>query len=193
MRLLKYVLLLFLLGLSSCASRQPASDPSTYLPNYKAVPEDVIAKLPRKIARLPVTKGMRGGDFLGALDLEEYSGNISGSVRFNSHFMQLDRDHILQIRCDPDSLIITRADIDRILNSSPANPTNSDFINLAKTDYPGIRFTVIGCTLRKNWNEVIAHRWLEEKNIQNKTVVATAGNVPRSLRSVSPLSAVPHL
>jgi hypothetical protein len=27
----------------------------------------------------------------------------------------------------------------------------------------------------------------------NKTVVATAGNVPRSLRSASPLSAVPHL
>ncbi len=28
---------------------------------------------------------------------------------------------------------------------------------------------------------------------QNKTVVATAGNVPLSLRSASPLSAVPHL
>jgi hypothetical protein len=184
MRLLKYSLLLFSLGLSSCASRQPAPDPSAYLSNYKAVPEDVIAKLPRKIARLPVTKSMRGGDFLGALDLEDYSGNISGSVRFNSHFMQLDRDHILQIRCDPESLTITRANIDHILNSLPANPT--------KTDFPAPRFTVIGCTLRKNWDEVIANRWLEEKKMQNKSVVATADNVSSSLRSGRSISAVPH-
>ena len=181
---MKYSFLLLMLGLSSCVNRQSSPNPSAYCPNYRVVPEDVIAKLPRKIARLPVTKSMSGVDFLGALDLEDYSGNISGSVRFCSHFMQLDRDHILQIRCDPDSLIITRANIDHILNSLPANPT--------KTDYPEPRFIVVGCTLRKNWDEVIVNRWLEEKKMQNKSVVATADNASSSLRSGRPNSAVPH-
>ncbi len=153
MRLLTYGLFLLMLGLSSCAHRQPASDPSAYLPKYRVVPEDVIAKLPRKIAHLPVTKSMRGVDFLGALDLEDYSGNISASVRFCSHFMQLDKDHILQIRCDPDSLIITKADIDHILNSLPTDS--------ASTDLTVRHFIVVGCTLRKNWDEVITSRWLE--------------------------------
>lgn len=161
MRFLKYALLLLLLGLNCCASRQLTSDPSTFLPNYKAVPEEVIAKLPRKIARLPMTKSMSGGDFLGALDLENYAGNISGSVRFNSHFMQLDRDHILQIRCDPESLIMTRANIDHILNSLPADPTT------ACLTLP--RFVAVGCTLRKNWDEVIANRWLEEPTAKKAT------------------------
>ena len=86
------------------------------------MPADVIAVLPRKIEQLRVTKSMSGDDFLGALDLEEFGGDISGGVRFNSHFMQFDADHILQIRCDPDSLVITKESIDRILNSAALKP-----------------------------------------------------------------------
>lgn len=149
MLFLRSLALLFAVGLSGCAIREPYSDLPVCLPNCRVVPENVIAKLPRKIARLPVTKNMRGGDFLGALDLEDYSGNIAGPVRFNSHFMQLDRDHILQIRCDPDSLKITKADIDHILNPNT-------------TGFPVANIVVVGCTLRKNGGEVISHRRLDE-------------------------------
>ncbi len=106
---------------------------------------------------------MSGSDFLGALELEDFEGNISGSVRFNSHFMQLDAEHVLQIRCDPDSLVITKESIDRILNSLPPNPATSFSIQ---------EVNVVGFTLSKNWDEVVVHRRLEE----SKTEQAGAQN-----------------
>lgn len=131
---------------------------TSYCPNYRPVSKDVIARLPSKIERLPVTQSMSGSDFLGALDLEDFSRNIKGSVRFNSHFMQLDADHVLQIRCNPDSLIITGGSIDHILNPTSQNPTKSHFA-LQKIE-------VVGCTLRKNWDEVISYRWLQESKAE---------------------------
>ena len=164
MRILIYSLPLCFAIIAGCLTHKGQPDVASAVPNYRLVPEDVIAALPWKIEQLPVTKSMNGDDFLEALDLEEFGGNISGGVRFNSYFMQLDADHILQIRCDPDSLVITKESIDQILNSAALNPVSKAF--------PMQEVVVIGCTLRKNWDEVIANRWLEE----SKTEQDAAGN-----------------
>jgi hypothetical protein len=46
------------------------------------VPQEVIADLPKRIERLPVTSSMSGPEFLEILGLSNFVGNVSGSVRF---------------------------------------------------------------------------------------------------------------
>ncbi len=106
--------------LVGCSTAKRDQNLSQLLPGYKPVPHEVIDDLPRRIERLPITQSMSGAQFLAALELKDYSSNISGSVRFNSHFLELDETHTLQIHCDPDSLIIRREDLDQVLNAGRA-------------------------------------------------------------------------
>jgi hypothetical protein len=159
MRSFKFIALLVAIGSSGCASSKPAVSSVVNDPSFRPVPPSVIAKLPQKIARLPVTKFMSMDDFLGALDLENYNSNTQGGgVRFCSYFMKLDQDQLLQIRCLPESLIISSEDIDRLLASTLAGPAPA-------VVWPR-RAKVVGCTLRKGWNDVIAHRWLAERKTE---------------------------
>lgn len=152
---LKFILLLLAFGSSGCTTFKPTVSFEVSDPSFRPVPPYVIAKLPQKIARLAVTKSMSMVDFLGALDLEDYLWNSFGGVRCCSHFMELDRDHVLQIHCLPESLIVSTEDIDRILAS-----TSGD--SLRALVLPR-RSKVVGCTLRKGWNDVITYRLLAER------------------------------
>lgn len=125
---------------------------SEVLPYYKPVSEGIIDDLPERIQRLPVTDSMRGSEFLAALGLEDYVGNLSGGVRFSSCYLELDETHTLQIRCDPDSLVVRREDIDQILLGGP-EPQGGSRLSV-------LGCKVVGCTLRENGNHVIVHRQL---------------------------------
>lgn len=161
MRSLKFMALLLAIGSSGCTPSKPAVPSAMSDPSFRPVPPSVIAKLPQKIARLPVTKSMSLCDFLGALDLEDYNSIGFGGVRFCSHFMDLDQEHVLQIRCLPESVIISTEDIDMMLASTVANPAPGSNVWARRSK-------VVGCTLRKGWNDIIAHRWLAERKTQGR-------------------------
>ena len=138
--------------LIGCTTAKHNWELSELLPNYTPVPQEIIDDLPRRIERLPTSQSMSGARFLAALGLEDYSGNISGSVRFNSHYLELNETHTLQIRCDPESLIIRDEDIDKLVSGGDALQ--------AESRLNGLGCEVVGCTLRENWDHVLAHRQL---------------------------------
>ncbi|MBK1884340.1 hypothetical protein JIN85_18120 [Luteolibacter pohnpeiensis] len=149
---------LFAAVLCSCSISETQHDPTATLPNYHPVPEAIIEMLPGRIERLPVRKSLNGDEFLERLGLAGYSDNICHSVRFSSYFMVLNKSATLQIRCDPDSLIITKEEVEKLQNSLPPSAAEEALF--------GTDFEVIGCTLFRDQKGIIAHRWLEDESAE---------------------------
>lgn len=68
--------------------------------------------------------------------------------KFDSYFLYLDRHHMLQIHCHPDSLSITEAEAQAIQARQ----------NLSSSPFWIKDPIVIGATLRQDWDEILIHR-----------------------------------
>jgi len=137
MRLLLTAALLGLAGLtSSClpSDLKSRSDLSHFA--YTAVPHEVVAALPEHIANLPEVRSMPGIEFLNALNLGPYRGNITGSVRHSATMLILDSEHSLEIQFDRDAYTaITSERIDAVLEGR------------APSTFKTKQLEVTGCTL----------------------------------------------
>lgn len=144
-------LLPILLLLTACSSTPSAgrNDPTTNEGEiFRSAPPELIAALPQRIYNAKLQPNTNPYEFINQLGLGQWADNLSHQQKFESYFLPLSSRHVLQIRCDPDSLVITEADAQaiqagQVLSSSP------DWLKDP---------IVIGATLRQDWDTALVNR-----------------------------------
>jgi|GEM_PF-2308188 len=116
--------------------------------NSRDVPLEVIAALPERILRSRLQPDTNPLEYIDSLGLGPWTNNLFKEEKFDSYFLYLDRHHMLQIHCHPDSLSITEAEARAIQARQ----------NLSSSPFWIKDPIVIGATLRQDWDEILIHR-----------------------------------
>jgi hypothetical protein len=120
--------------------------------NSGPVPYDVIEELPKRIQSLSASEPLAASDVMKNLGLERHAEKLAGSLVGDSCILVLDEDHVIQLRGDFGRHRVRKADIDILLGGLDCPVTG---LSLAWDAHK-----VYGCTLRRHWNEVLAHRMI---------------------------------
>lgn len=148
MKHISYYLILVFFSITSCIPNQSIEENSEQGYSITKVPEEIIGKLPTKIANLTESKNLSMVDFLHQVGLSDYHKNLSEGTRSSAIPFILNEVSFLWIHLDPNSAIITEDTLDALINP--------DF---SKGKFFGSDFIVTGCTLEKN-REVIINKSL---------------------------------
>jgi hypothetical protein len=130
-----------------------------YPAGYKPVPREIISLLPARIGGLPQGRAMTHEAFLRRLGLLDYEANITGSIRFNSHFLILNERHTLQIRMTHEFFAPTNGAIDDLIEGVSDEERERRWLNRERSSDPGC---IRGCTLRRDRNIILADRVLRK-------------------------------